>query len=722
MAAAHVKTDIPMFLAKLWNLSGTSFIVLDPSNFAKLLLPRYFKHNNLASFIRVLNMYGFRKVIKLDSGSLKNFRDEMEFRHPFFVQGNEQLLICIKRKPPATPAASQVSSNSSRALIDGSDSVVVVAASHAGAPPALPIKESAKEISNVLQDVRVLRGKQDTMDVKLSEIKRENETMWAELQELRTKHAQQQIVVNKLIEFFMSLLHNGGNVTSTQIRATAPQLAIQTSLDGSPALKRPRHENNNGSPAPPNGYRGPIIRDVTDALARVYPQQLPEYVDWDRLGLNEGGNGQQVLEGLRRAAGSRSGTPLSGLAVAPVVQSPSSPSPAAMTTTTPPPGTDGGATVSHVPSVLPVLSNDLLEQMLNFIAARTSQPNSPSINFLGPPSFAPQQQLQQPAVVTGMNNPILQRGQELTPGSQILSVLPMAQNGQINYFVQPPATSVDGQVPMTSVTGGTNHGNPVSLNQNHLANFNSIPQQISDGTPGFDQNAGLDRIDFDNQLRSTEYMLEQIRANSPILRDMDLSLLTRDFPEYILGHGATPLSAPVQQQQSTTPASNQTNGTTTNEISNWLSNNQNAVVEYQPADQEDNALLSLENNENPYDAYDIMDAIHPDDDPLLEGVNIEIPEYPPAPAANGSSLIPLPAPINQTAAAAPKPKAVPSQTQSLVAAKFGASYSVYKVGERSLGDGQGFGSQMEVLWGGPGFVRSVGYHLQQPRRQYSQKS
>lgn len=36
--------------------SGTSFLVSDQSCFAKEVLPKYFKHSNMASFVRQLNM------------------------------------------------------------------------------------------------------------------------------------------------------------------------------------------------------------------------------------------------------------------------------------------------------------------------------------------------------------------------------------------------------------------------------------------------------------------------------------------------------------------------------------------------------------------------------------------------------------------------------------------------------------------------------------------
>lgn len=45
-----------------WSESGDVFRVISPSEFSKEILPNYFKHSNLSSFIRQLNMYGFHKV------------------------------------------------------------------------------------------------------------------------------------------------------------------------------------------------------------------------------------------------------------------------------------------------------------------------------------------------------------------------------------------------------------------------------------------------------------------------------------------------------------------------------------------------------------------------------------------------------------------------------------------------------------------------------------
>lgn len=184
-----------------WSDNGQSFIIMDPPKFSQEL-SKYFKHNNLSSFIRQLNMYGFRKVATIENSGLHPVTDDLHFYHPDFIRDKPERLEAIKRKLPQKIAES----------ID---------------------------LRNVIKGIEEIEDKQKDVSKTLADIKRENEMLWAELHELRQKHQQQQLYISRLMKLvFEAMEQNGIKTNMLQLKRNSP-LMIEGS-DESHVVKKTR--------------------------------------------------------------------------------------------------------------------------------------------------------------------------------------------------------------------------------------------------------------------------------------------------------------------------------------------------------------------------------------------------------------------------------------------------------------------------------------------------
>merc|ERR1719296_457695 len=187
--------QVPSFLLKLWSIvdnpatdslvswsrSGTAFIIKDTSQFTNVLLPFYFKHANLSSFIRQLNMYGFTKLMGVGT-----FSDSLpEFKNLYFIRDQQNFLVHIRRN--------KKNSSEIRRSEQGMRSTQGSISEQGGSFKALA------EIADV-------RTKQVELSAEFVNIKDENKMLWGEILSLRQKHSEQQKMMTDIMKFLVPLV------------------------------------------------------------------------------------------------------------------------------------------------------------------------------------------------------------------------------------------------------------------------------------------------------------------------------------------------------------------------------------------------------------------------------------------------------------------------------------------------------------------------------------
>ncbi|ODQ53083.1 hypothetical protein SAICODRAFT_38543, partial [Saitoella complicata NRRL Y-17804] len=195
---------VPQFLNKLYNMvsdpstsslikwspTGLSFLVTRQEDFARDVLPRFFKHNNFSSFVRQLNMYGFHKVPHLTQGVLAGSGsggEVFEFSNQNFQRGRPDLLALVTRKKgnPATTAA------------------------QAGTLTA-PTSTSNTDTNNLdltllLDELRTIKQTQSQITSDLSRLQTDSALLWSEQMASRARHERHQETIDKILRFLASV-------------------------------------------------------------------------------------------------------------------------------------------------------------------------------------------------------------------------------------------------------------------------------------------------------------------------------------------------------------------------------------------------------------------------------------------------------------------------------------------------------------------------------------
>lgn len=159
----------------------------------------------------------------------------MEFTHPCFKRNCPYLLEHIKRKIASTKSVDEKSA----------------------------LKPEA--VTKVLQDVKAMRGRQDSLDSRFSVMKQENEALWREIASLRQKHAKQQQIVNKLIQFLITIVQPQRNMASSVKRHM--QLMINDIPEKSAKVRKSSESESEC---------GPVIHELGEELLDEVAEAEPE--------------------------------------------------------------------------------------------------------------------------------------------------------------------------------------------------------------------------------------------------------------------------------------------------------------------------------------------------------------------------------------------------------------------------------------------------------------
>ncbi|CAM1504811.1 Fc.00g024020.m01.CDS01 [Cosmosporella sp. VM-42] len=239
------RKQIPPFVQKLssfleerknedlirWSENGDSFIVLDEDEFAKTLIPELFKHNNYASFVRQLNMYGFHKRVGLSDNSMRaserKNKSPSEYSNPYFRRGHPNLLWLIN-KPKSGSKAKKGGKNADGDADSEEEAVneeVVgqgLGTSNIPTGRSLPAPESQplpkKELVVVREELNKIRDQQKLILGAINRLQRNNNDLYNQAVMFQTQHDRHQNSINAILNFlanvFRKTLEDQGNTQS----------------------------------------------------------------------------------------------------------------------------------------------------------------------------------------------------------------------------------------------------------------------------------------------------------------------------------------------------------------------------------------------------------------------------------------------------------------------------------------------------------------------------
>lgn len=259
---------------------GTQVEIRDIAKFSDVVLPKYFKHKNLSSFIRQLNMYGF---IKCDAvGESKH-----TFMHECFQRDHRELIGKIERKSVKAKKHEHIATANTHHPSDGGARELMVESTYQAAEDLKKLKQiqlaHEERIKQLEQENHHLTEENERIRSAITQVKGAQSAMTDRLRQLFLYFLKFYVKDGQLSEGDLRTLMNGGGVAGQggledeQQRVVNSFLQLQngpSAAAAAAASAAPKTTTTTTGPAPVDG--GLVRTASNDDYSKLFLEEEDE--------------------------------------------------------------------------------------------------------------------------------------------------------------------------------------------------------------------------------------------------------------------------------------------------------------------------------------------------------------------------------------------------------------------------------------------------------------